>query len=178
MKVWPVPKSYIKTIPKNGQQGSFWEHREDRHHCGIDIYAPVGSEVLAIEDGMVITVDHFTSPKEIPYWNETYYILLKNQDNYLCKYAELQEVTVKVNEYVKAGQVIGHIGQVLNKNKINTSSPVYIQKLKRINNLSMLHFELIQNHVNDSNEYLAGNCFGNHKPEAIINPHKFFNDII
>ena len=53
-KYWPVPDSYSKYIPVNGNPGSFWEDRNDRHHCGIDIYAPIGSDVVSIEDGQVI----------------------------------------------------------------------------------------------------------------------------
>jgi murein DD-endopeptidase MepM/ murein hydrolase activator NlpD len=54
MKSWPVKDSYSKEIPKQGSAGSFWEDRKDRHHCGIDIYAPKGSEVVSIEEGVVI----------------------------------------------------------------------------------------------------------------------------
>ena len=56
MKYWPGPNRYSKNIPTNGFSGSFWEDRDDRRHCGIDIYAPKGSGVIAIEYGKVIDI--------------------------------------------------------------------------------------------------------------------------
>jgi len=79
MKYWPVPNSYSKKAPIKGDPGSFWEDRGDRRHCGIDIYAPAGSEVISIDDGTVIGMDSFTSKDKISYWNETNYVLIKNQ---------------------------------------------------------------------------------------------------
>ena len=79
MKCWPAPKSYTKNLPTSGVPGSFWENRRDRYHCGVDIYAPEGSDVLSVEDGKVIDIDIFTSPDKIPYWNTTYYVLLKSE---------------------------------------------------------------------------------------------------
>ena len=61
MKHWPVPNSFSNKIPVQGTSGSFWENRGDRHHCGIDIYAPANSEVLSITDGMVMDVGIFTT---------------------------------------------------------------------------------------------------------------------
>ena len=117
MKYWPIPNSYSKKPPEKDEPGSFWKNRNDRHHCGIDIYAPVRSEVLSVEDGRVVDVGGFTSPKMIDYWNETSYILIENISGFLCKYAELGEYIVKKGEVVKAGQLIGKIGLVLNSKK-------------------------------------------------------------
>ncbi len=54
MHIWPVPNSFSKTLPRSGSAGSFWENRKDRHHCGIDIYAPMHCEVLTIENARVV----------------------------------------------------------------------------------------------------------------------------
>jgi hypothetical protein len=53
MVQWPVPESYSQRIPFPPSPGSFWENRDDRHHCGVDIYAPCGSVVVAVESGEV-----------------------------------------------------------------------------------------------------------------------------
>ncbi len=100
MKYWPVPNSYSKTISADGSQGSFWEERGDRHHCGIDIYAPEGINVLSIEDGKVREIGKFTSADKIQYWNTTYFIFVENENRLLCKYAELANVTVNINESI------------------------------------------------------------------------------
>ena len=138
MKYWPVPDSYSKIIPTSNSQGSFWADRGDRRHCGIDIYAPVGSKVLSIEDGLVVEVGLFTSPAVLPYWNVTKYLVIKTTDGLFCKYAELGKVTVTVREFVKSGQIIGYIGLVLNIDKISDNSPKYIQKIKRKTNAKTL----------------------------------------
>ena len=65
LKYWPVPNSHSKIVPTAGSPGSFWEDRGDRHHSGIDIYAPEGSNVLSIEDGKVIDIGIFTSPDRV-----------------------------------------------------------------------------------------------------------------
>ena len=100
MRYWPVPESYSKIIPKNKSPGSFWENRQDRFHCGIDIYAPDGSKVISIDDGNVLETGIFTAHELIPYWNETKFVLIKNQDGIICKYSELKDAVVKTNDIV------------------------------------------------------------------------------
>jgi len=178
MKYWPVPKSYSKSFPNENTPGSFWEGRDDRYHCGIDIYAPVGSNVLSVYSGFVIEIGIFTDNKTIPYWNETKYIIIKNQDGIFCKYAELKDVEVKEKDFVKAGQLIGHVGLVLNNKKITKKSPLYIQKIKKKNNFSMLHFEAYKSLPLKNKKYLGGNWFGNKKPNNIINPSNYLKNII
>jgi murein DD-endopeptidase MepM/ murein hydrolase activator NlpD len=134
--------------------------------------------VLSIENGIVIETGKFSSSKEICYWNETYYILVKNQDDYYCKCAELKDILVEKNEDIKIGQIIGHVGQVLNSEKINNNSPSYIQKLKQSSHLSMLHFELYQTQLRDLKKYRRGNWFGCQKPKQVLNPQKYFKNII
>ncbi len=170
MRYWPVPNSYSRNIPKNNAQGSFWEDREDRYHCGIDIYAPVGSEVKSIEDGTVLDIGIFTSSNKVSYWNKTKYVLIKNTDNIICKYAELGEVTVKIKESIKASQLIGYIGTVLNIEKITEESPLYIKKLKQNNVPSMLHLEIYNSKPRQNKRYLGGNWFGTTKPKILLNP--------
>ena len=157
MKYWPVPNSYSKKIPLKDSSGSFWEHRGDRFHTGIDIYAPKDSDVLCIEDGRVIETGIFTSPDKIPYWNTTYYVLVENNSGLICRYAELGDITVKNNESIKAGQLIGHIGTVLNFDKISKDSPIYIRNLKKKSHKSMLHFELYTSYPKDIKDYVGGN---------------------
>lgn len=178
MKYWPVPDSYPKNVPEPGFSGSFWEKRGDRHHCGIDVYAPEGSNVISIEDGMVIDIGIFTSPDKITYWNTTYYILIKNNTGLICKYAELGDVTVKIGKSVVAGQLIGHVGLVLNADEINHVSPAYIKKLKATRNQSMLHFELYGSFPPQSKKYLGGNWFGHTKPKNMLNPTNYLKSVL
>ena len=173
MKYWPIPNSYSKKLPSDESYGSFWEKRGDRYHCGIDIYAPSGSEVISIDNGIVIETGIFTSPNKIKYWNQTKYVLIQNQDDLFCKYAELGSLSVKTNESIKAGQLLGYVGTVLNIKKITKLSPQYIQKIKYDNNTSMLHFEIYTSKPHETKKYLGGNWFGNNKPINLINPNNY-----
>jgi len=140
---WPVSESFEKKLPRPGMPGSFREHRGDRYHCGVDIYAPAGSPVCAVEEGKVIAVGIFTSPEKVVYWNTTYYVLIRDSRTGLIgRWAELGGVEVKPGQIVKERQVIGRVGQVLNPDKISEESPEYIRCLKQKGRMSMLHFEL------------------------------------
>ena len=173
MKCWPVANSYSKKIPLKGNTGSFWEYRGDRFHSGIDIYAPEGSEVISVDEGKVIETGEFTSPKIIPYWNKTYYILIKNKNGFFCKYAELGKILVKTGERINAGQLIGQVGLVLDSEKISKDSPNYIKKIKQDGNMSMLHFELYKPKPNQNKNYLGGNWFSDSKPKNLLNPAEY-----
>jgi murein DD-endopeptidase MepM/ murein hydrolase activator NlpD len=177
-KYWPVPQCSDKNIPINGQQGAFWENRGDRHHAGVDLYAKSDSEVISIENGTVIQVKEFTSPEKIGYWNVTFSILIQNSQGVILRYAELRDAVVKEGDLVSAGQLIGHVGMVLNPLKIDSSSPLYIQKLKQANLPSMLHFEMHQKPPEDGSNYLGGNFFTDEKPEGLLDPTIYLKTLL
>lgn len=71
-------------------------------HNGEDISAPLGTEVLATNDGIVrLTVDHFFSGKGI---------FLDHGLGFYSMYFHLAEVLVKDGDVVKAGQLVGKVG--------------------------------------------------------------------
>jgi murein DD-endopeptidase MepM/ murein hydrolase activator NlpD len=141
----------------------------------VDIYAPMGSEVFAVENGRVVEVGLFTSQFSIPYWNDTYFVIIKTSSGYCSKYAELNDVQVIVDEQIRSGQIIGYIGQVLDGKNIVKESPEYIKKLLQKGNESMLHFEFLKKTPFNSKQYLGGNWFGSKKPEYLINPSSLLN---
>ena len=173
MKPWPVPESYSKNVPAHGSPGAFWEDRGDRRHCGIDIYAPAGSAVLAVEGGRVIGIGTFTSAEKVPYWNNTKYVLVENKSGHICRYAELEESKAKIGGAIKAGQTIGSVGNVLEPGKITRNSPTYVQKLSGKENFSMLHFELHSRKPPESGDYLGGNWFGERMPKNLLDPYRY-----
>ncbi|MBR8831221.1 MAG: hypothetical protein N5P05_002987 [Chroococcopsis gigantea SAG 12.99] len=77
--------------------------KERLFHSGIDLLAPVGTDVLAADDGLVIYVD-----REGAYGN---YIIINHRGNRQTRYAHLASVAVKVNQRVKTGEIIGTVGQ-------------------------------------------------------------------
>ncbi len=71
-------------------------------HNGEDISAPLGTDVVATNDGVVrLTVDHFFSGKGV---------FLDHGLGFYSMYFHLSEVLVKDGEQVKAGQVVGKVG--------------------------------------------------------------------
>ncbi len=176
MKHWPVPNSYSKQIPEKGEPGSFWEDRDDdRRHCGVDIYAPEGSKIIAIETGVVIDTGVFTTLEMNPYWNKTYYIVIKTKEKVLYKYAELPEIKTEIGTMVQAGDVIGTVGTVINPENIGPETPFYIRELIHKGNPSMLHLELYKAPVMEVRPYKGGNFYGKEKPASLIDPTYFLN---
>ena len=173
MRCWPVPKSYNKDVPSPSTPGAFWEDRGDWHHCGVDLYAPYLCDVISSEDGKIVDIGVFTSPLKVVYWNTTYYVLVQNKSGPVCRYAELYDVSVSKEDCTKAGQILGHVGQVLQADKITSTAPLYIQLLKKKGNLSMLHFERYSGPPIDDGRYCGGNWFDVIKPVNIVDPTDF-----
>lgn len=71
-------------------------------HNGEDISAPLGTDVVATNDGVVrLTVDHFFSGKGI---------FVDHGLGFYSMYFHLSEVLVKDGDRVKAGQIVGKVG--------------------------------------------------------------------
>ena len=71
-------------------------------HNGEDIAAPLGTEVVAMNDGIArLTVDHFFSGKGV---------FVDHGLGLYSMYFHLEEIAVREGEPVKRGQVIGRVG--------------------------------------------------------------------
>ena len=177
-RLWPVPESYSKVVPGQGQPGSFWEDRQDRRHCGIDIYALHGAQVIAMESGSVLDTGVFTEKSIVHYWHKTYFVTIKSSNGLIYKYAELENLFSKKGEMVSSGDVIGRVGTVLNIAAVSEKDPPYIQALKRGCHNSMLHLEMYQNLPVEYENYLGGNLFNEFKPPNLLNPIELFQQTL
>ncbi len=173
---WPVPAGYSKHLPINGEDGSFWQDRGDRHHAGVDIYAPPQSKVILPEDGIVLDVEIFTSPKIRQYWHLTYSIFVKSISGYFLRMAELEQPTCKQGDELIAGSLIGLVGCVLNSAEISHHSPIYIQELSERGRFSMLHFELHSCFPPDITNYLGGNYYQDFPPATLLDPTQYLTN--
>ena len=91
-----------------------------RKHAGCDLYAPVGTEVLAVEDGEVIAGPYV-------FYDVVDAVEIRHTSGIVVRYGEINKTSapgIKVGAKVTAGQVVGYVG------KMHTVSD------------SMLHFEL------------------------------------
>jgi murein DD-endopeptidase MepM/ murein hydrolase activator NlpD len=107
-------KSYL-----NVNAAKFGSNRGNRKHAGIDIYAPVGTKVNSISDGVVI--------RDPYHFYRGSYALEINHGTYTIRYTEINPLNLKMGDSVKAGQDIGTI-----------------MKMQGINN-TMLHLEKYSN---------------------------------
>ena len=108
-----TPKKELKTMcPVEGAQITGYSMealsynqttRDWRVHNGVDIAAETGTEVCAAADGKVYTV----------YEDDAMgcTVVIRHDGGYTTRYSSLaEELTVKAGDEVKAGQVIGYVG--------------------------------------------------------------------
>jgi murein DD-endopeptidase MepM/ murein hydrolase activator NlpD len=150
-KVWPLP-TIEKSVASTGRK-AFKASRGDRWHAGIDIIAPVGTKVVATEDGKVVNYFRFTKP---PKYNTTYCLIIQHNSGHVANYGEIQKAYVKIGAEVKAGQEIAEIGQVGLKGS------------------SMLHFELYKKGTKVSHRWYKAKS----QPAPLINPENYLKECI
>ena len=172
---WPLPGTG-HTFPPEGGAGSFWEDRGDRSHAGVDLYAPAGSRVVSIEDGIVVSAGVFTTPDLVPYWNVTYQVTIDHDSGIVCRYAELGDLAVEAGARVDGGEVIGHVGEVLNLSLVGAGSPPYIRALKERGRASMLHLEVFTSVPGPDRRYQGGNWFSPESPSYLLDPALVLRD--
>ena len=178
MKIWPVPDSYSKTLPKDGERGSFWENRGDRFHVGVDIFAPPGADVLAVQNGKVIDIGIFTTPEQAKHLNKSYYITIKTSQNLNIKYAEVTNIVVRIGDFVNAGQKIAEVAKVLNEEHLSHNTPHYLRDMIEKGMVSMLHLESYIAPIAEVRPYSYGNYLGKTKPYSVIDPTLFLNGTV
>jgi hypothetical protein len=101
---FPLP--YVPTQSYRGGRGfgaSREKVRKGLRHGAVDLMAPPGTPVLAIDDGVVIG-----GPS--PFFRGTYALEVKHP-SFVARYSEIARNTeVRVGSLVKAGQVIAYVG--------------------------------------------------------------------
>lgn len=80
----------------------------NRIHEGIDLFAKIGSPVLAARSGQVIA-----AKKNRGMGN---YIIIRHSDNLITIYGHLSRMYVTQNKFVRQGQIIGAVGKTGNAN--------------------------------------------------------------
>jgi murein DD-endopeptidase MepM/ murein hydrolase activator NlpD len=93
--LWPVPHFY--------RVSSHFGPRGRKHHDGIDIPAPRGTPIVAVDHGVVVYSDNGIRG----YGNM---ILLAHGEDVFTVYAHNRKNLVSKGDKVVKGQVIGHVG--------------------------------------------------------------------
>jgi murein DD-endopeptidase MepM/ murein hydrolase activator NlpD len=106
MPVFPLhvrPKESYKEHPR-----SFGSPRSNgaRKHAGCDLYAPAGTEVLAVEDGTVLRGQYL--------FYDVVHALEVHHPSGIVRYGEISRAAegIAAGVAVKAGQVLGYVGRM------------------------------------------------------------------
>lgn len=73
-----------------------------RHHDGIDLAAPLDAPIRAIADGQVMYAD--------PHGGYGRYVVIRHPDGFTSHYGHCQQLNVVPGQTVRAGQIIGTVG--------------------------------------------------------------------
>jgi lipoprotein NlpD len=85
-----------------GTLSSGFGQRGDSFHDGIDISAPLGTPVIAAQDGEVVFSDELRGYGNV--------IIIRHRDGYATVYAHNRSNQVREGQRVRRGQVIGAVG--------------------------------------------------------------------
>lgn len=128
-------------LPFHQHPGTFGVVRRYDIHTGVDLYAPSGTPVYAVEDGIVVAIIPFTGTHAgSPWWHETWAVMVEGKSGVVL-YGEITTETV-VGDMVLAGDRIGTVIPVL---KTDKGRP-----------MSMLHLELYDTGHRDAVEWKLG----------------------
>ncbi|HXG51321.1 MAG TPA: peptidoglycan DD-metalloendopeptidase family protein [candidate division Zixibacteria bacterium] len=95
---WPVKGQLVGGFGRTRHK----EFGEEIFRKGIDIEAPVGEGIKAVEQGRVVFADRFSG-----YGNM---LIVDHGERYYSIYAHLSEFLKKTGDLVKRGEVIGRVG--------------------------------------------------------------------
>ena len=127
MDFYHPPLLPMPDIPVCLHYGSYLAKRKFDTHTGVDLYTPVGSRVYAIENGEIVKIRYFTGPEAgCDHWNTTWAIDIEGYSGVIC-YGEIKPIRfLKEGQFVKKGQIIGRVLQVLKKDKGKAMSMLHL----------------------------------------------------
>ena len=145
--------------------GAFGFVRANHVHEGVDLYCADGTPVMAVEDGVIVAVIAFTGPSAeppSPWWHDTQAILVEGESGVVV-YGEVGVGTgIREGVRVGAGEVIGHVRQVLVKPKTPPRP------------MSMLHLELHEKGTRDAYEWTEEGG----RPKSLLDPTMHLLEIV
>jgi len=117
-------------LPLPPHPGAFGVKRQHHTHEGVDLYAPQGTPVYAVEAGEIVAVFPFTGSRATPpspWWRETEAILVEGPSGVVV-YGEITPVVGRRIGYkLERGEPIGYVVQVLTKDKGYPMSMLHLE---------------------------------------------------
>lgn len=99
--------SYCFPTKSHKISSRFGKRSRGDFHTGIDLCGANGDNIYAYKSGKVIRVQY----SKVSYGNM---ILIKHSNGLTTRYAHLNDIKVKLNQTVKMGELIGHMGSTGN----------------------------------------------------------------
>ena len=115
-------------LPLAPHPGAFAVNRKFHTHEGVDLYAEVGTPVVAVESGRVTTVAPFTGAhagESVSCWEDTFAVWVEGASGVVL-YGEIAPC-VRVGQRLEAGQLLGHVLRVLKKDKGRPMSMLHLE---------------------------------------------------
>ena len=115
---WSFPLDVCYGIPINPHPGAFAYPRRGFKHCGVDLYTDLGAEVHSVEDGTIVSIEHFTGEWDnSPWWNNTDCVMVKGESG-VVNYGEIQpRADLKIGMNVLRGETLGTVLRVIKEGK-------------------------------------------------------------
>lgn len=132
--IFPLRFNDYSGVPVGDHQGAFLAQRKHSRHTGVDLYTANERPVFAMNDGVVVSIEHFTGKHDgSTWWEDTQCVLIKHWFGVVC-YGEITPRCLKVGDQIYKGDCIGEVKRVL---KLGKERPDI-----KGHSLSMLHVEL------------------------------------
>jgi len=129
--IYSPPLKIMPDIPTGNHFGSFGVKRKFSYHAGVDLYTKEGSDVYAIEPGIITEINCFSGPSDgSPWWNNTDCICIEGYSGVIV-YGEMSiPKAIQAGNKIKQGNYLGKIKRILKKDKGKPMSMLHIMLLE------------------------------------------------
>lgn len=115
-------------LPLAPHPGAFGVVRKHHTHEGVDLYAPEGTPVSAVEAGQVVRIEPFTGAHAgSPWWHDTWAVFVEGASGVVV-YGEIQPSEgLALGARVEPGQALGHVVPVLKTPKGRPAAMLHLE---------------------------------------------------
>lgn len=165
---WSFPMFWDRCtgVPIGSHPGSFGAIRKHDCHCGVDLYCTEGTPVLAVEPGVVVSIEDFTGHAAgCGWWLDTKAVKVEGASGVVC-YGEINPChSLQVGDKIDRHNTIGYVKPVLRPGKERPDIPGHSR--------SMLHLQLYKHGT------IHGHACGDKEvPDNVIDPTPLLLDAV
>lgn len=127
-----IPSFGTTWLPLLPHPGAFGARRRHHTHEGVDLYAPPGTQVSAVEAGTVVRIESFTGPAaQTPWWLDTQAVFIEGASGVVV-YGELLPLPgLAEGQVLEAGEGVGTLVPVLRQDKGRPMTMLHLELHKR-----------------------------------------------